>query len=239
MRRFTGVIFVVLSMMLLAACGGTQEPVTYTSLEQLQDLNGGNLPVTERDAEGHITSFEGIISDFNIENEEQARLAFEGVLTIFDIDSPDYTFETSYQKWRGNLLVDFKQYYKGAYVEPSNFQMVVDSGDNRTVTITNNLFYGCEEIDMSSIITAEQAKEYVSEYRRGEVTFEEKEPFLLITDMSYGDLSYVSQDPNSKVETTGTFPAWDVYIKAGGGFEEIYVNALTGEIVNEQFRGIE
>ena len=83
MRRFTGIIFAVLSMMLLAACGGTREPVTYTSLEQLQDLNGGNLPVTERDAEGHITSFEGIISDFKIENEEQARLAFEGVLTPF------------------------------------------------------------------------------------------------------------------------------------------------------------
>lgn len=239
MRRFTGVIFVVLSMMLLAACGGTREPVTYTSLEQLQDLNGGNLPVTERDAEGHITSFEGIISDFNIENEEQARLAFEGVLKIFDIDSPDYSFETSYQTWRGNLLVDFKQYYKGAYVETSNLQMMVDSEDNRTVIITNNLFYGCEEIDLSSIITADQAKEYVREYKSGEVTFEEKEPLLLITDMSYGDLSYVSQDPNSNVETTGTFPVWDVYIKASGGFEEIYVNALTGEIICEQFRGIE
>ena len=243
LTRVCGIVLLVIVVIVAAAVGvnyyrSTCEP-EIVSIERLKELNGGSLPKIEYDEAGHIIALEGIISDYEIKDEEDMLRAFEGVKSIFTIDNSDYTFESYYQKQRGDLLLNITEFYKDAFVTDAIFQMIVDSDDNRTVTITNNFFYGCEQIDLSSIITAEQAKESVSDYRNGEVAFCDKDPLLLITDINYENLKEALQDPDSKVETAGRFPVWDVYIKADGGYEEIYVDALTAEILSGQFRAVE
>lgn len=140
---------------------GYENTESAKELENIKQLNGGNLPDIYMDSEDGIPSMiDGAFSGKAIKNEDDALNSLGDIKSIMGFENVNDEF-SFYQKneYDGNTFYRFQQNYKGLEVFGKNIIVVAEN--NKTSALSNDYEPGID-IDIEPELTAEDAINVVS-----------------------------------------------------------------------------
>lgn len=220
--------------------GGTDVTVTFTveypeqpeihdnSLEDLQALNGDALDITYNES-GEITFLSGKYTDYKVINAETAMSSLQAVETLLNAKENDVTLLLINEKYadNGDVYYTFQQAAGPVFLTNALITVGADK-DGNTLCLSSSINpYADGEVLQEDIITAEQAESIVDSVSGDGYTRVDREPsldYLFLDENGESSLCWVVF--REKPLTTEQDSEKSRYIK-------FYVNAVSGEIVNQ------
>lgn len=205
-----------------------QSEIHDNTIEDLKALNGEKLDITYNKA-GEITFLNGKYTDYKVINEETAMSSLQAVETLLNAKENDVTLlhiNTKYSD-NGDVYYTFQQ-ATGPVLLTNALITVGADKDGNTLCISSSINPHADSGDLNKdIITAKQAESIVDSESGDGYTRVDREPaldYLFIGENGESSLCWVVF--REKPATSEQDSEKSRYIK-------FYVNAVSGEIVNQ------